>query len=186
MRRLQAFKAKVGCHDKWLLPGVKRAELPLSSPPLHASISMPKGLLPSAGALPPYHSHPLMLSLCAPIVRKPPVPPQLSPIRINLTIYFWGLFESAWFFLAVTSLKSDFRLIFLFSPQPSICTAMGLLILQIGKFFLWIWSGDICLCLTDYSKMDCALLWLKQNEMLMRVSRDAEQEDVGWQNPELN
>lgn len=89
---------------------------------------------------------------CALIVHKPLVPLQLSLIGINLTISFWGLFPlpdtgPAWFSLAVTSLESDFRLIFLFSPQTSICTAMGLLILQMGKFFLWIWSGDICLCL---------------------------------------
>lgn len=171
MRHLQAFKAKVGCHDKWLLPGVKRAGLPLSSPALHASISMPKGLLPSAGALPPYHSYALMLSLCELPVHKPLVPLQLSLIGINLTISFWGLFplpvldlpDFPWLLPAwKVILGLSFYFLLNLPSAPSICTAVGLLILQVEKFFLWISNGDICKCLTDYSKMDHTLLWLNR------------------------
>lgn len=132
---------------------------------------MPKGLLPSAGALPPYHSYALMLSLCELIVHKPLVPLQLSLIGINLTVSFWGLFplpvldlpDFPWLLPAwKVILGLSFYFLLNLPSAPSICTAVGLLILQVEKFFLWISNGDICQCLTDYSKMDHTLLWLNR------------------------
>lgn len=108
-----------------------------------------------------------MLSPCAPTVPKPSVKPELTPTCLNFTIYFWGLFSlpasgPAWFSLAVICLESEFRPIFRFSPQNSICTAMTSLIFQVGKYFPWIWSGDIYLCLTHYSKIVSTLLCLNK------------------------
>ena len=97
--------------------------------------------------------------------RKKTVSPQLSPTGINLTTYFWGLFSlpatcPSWFSLAVISLESEFRPIFWFSPQLSICTVTAFLIFQMGKHSMWIWGGGIFLCLIGYSRTAPTLLWL--------------------------
>lgn len=127
--------------------------------------------------------------LCALIVHKPLVPLQLSLIGINLTISFWGLFPlpdtgPAWFSLAVTSLESDFRLIFfIFSPNFHL-HSHGLVDFADGEILpldlKWRY-----LPVPDYSKMDHSLLWLNSRWLLLWLiwgSKDAEQEDVGVQN----